>query len=317
MIKQTWVLIDDNIGNNNQAIALANKLEYKYELKKLTYNCFARLPNFLLFGSLIQIDKKILDNFDNLPDLIISSGRRTAYVAVAIKKRKPSVKIIQIMKPNLNLKHFDVIIIPIHDEFDTSNKKIIRITGALNDISNRIAKSNIAPVEIKYPILQFDFIAVIIGGGSKKYNFPEQDELKLLEILIAVQKNNNLPLFISFSSRTNSAIKKKIIEKFSKYPIYDPKQDSLNPYIFMITKAKFVICTGDSISMCSEVASVGRPLYIFMPNSFKSCKHRRFYLDLISKNIAKPLTSLTKKLTEYSYDPLDESKKIVNQISLF
>ena len=52
------------------------------------------------------------------PDIIMFSGRRTAPLAIYLKKIfKNQTKIIQIMRPNLSPKEFDLIILPQHDNY--------------------------------------------------------------------------------------------------------------------------------------------------------------------------------------------------------
>ena len=83
-----WVLIDNRTGNANQALALASKIGFEYQVKKVRYNILVMLPNFLLGLWPIHVKKSLLDSLKNedAPDIIISSGRRTASLAVYLKK---------------------------------------------------------------------------------------------------------------------------------------------------------------------------------------------------------------------------------------
>ena len=83
-----WVLIDNRIGNANQALALAAKLNVSYQVKNFQYNSFAILPNFLLGLWPIHVKRSVLDELksQDAPDIIISSGRRTAPLAIYLKK---------------------------------------------------------------------------------------------------------------------------------------------------------------------------------------------------------------------------------------
>ena len=42
-----WVLTDDRTGSNNQSIAIAESLSNNCVVKKISYNFFVKLPNFL------------------------------------------------------------------------------------------------------------------------------------------------------------------------------------------------------------------------------------------------------------------------------
>ena len=64
-------------------------------------------------------------------------------------------------------------------------------------------------------------------------------------------------------------IKNKLnIEIFkNKFPephmIYDTDGNLPNPYPGIIGEGEYIITTADSISMCSEAASTGKPIYVF------------------------------------------------------
>jgi mitochondrial fission protein ELM1 len=48
ILPRAWVLVDNRIGNANQAIELAEKLGETFEIKHIEYNAFGKLPNALL-----------------------------------------------------------------------------------------------------------------------------------------------------------------------------------------------------------------------------------------------------------------------------
>ena len=87
-----------------------------------------------------------------------------------------------------------------------------------------------------------------------------------------------------------------------------------NPYIAMLANAKYIISTADSISMCSEAASSGKPLYIFCPASFNSSKHKIFIKQLVEQKIARIFDESVISLEEYSYKPLNEAERVAEII---
>ncbi|WP_375333800.1 mitochondrial fission ELM1 family protein [Candidatus Tisiphia endosymbiont of Xenochironomus xenolabis] len=320
-----WVLADSRVGNVNQAIALAEKLGLGYQLKPIEYNFWGKLPNFLLALSPIHVKKQLLQSWEmeGFPDLIISAGRRTASLASYLKhKSAGKVKIIQIMHPNLPFKQFDLIILPHHDkvsreELCTNDKNILRITGALNNVQAKIQDGGIE-LRKNYPDLK-QFISVIIGGNSKNYQFTDENAREFAAILSNLTKTQDEKhtLFISFSRRTPNSAKQIIKKKVpSSAIIYDPTEEEAkpNPYFGMLAQADYIISTADSISMCSEAASTGKPLYIFCPSNFKSPKHLAFTQNLLELGIAKILDKSVIQLENYNYAPLNEVEKIANII---
>lgn len=316
MSTDIWVLSDNRVGNANQAIALAEELGLSYEVKNVKYNIFGNLPNFIFALRPIHIKSTTFKQFDlsSPPRIIISSGRRTAPLALYLKRRlNGKVKIIQIMKPDSALNNFDLVVLPQHDNLARSMPNVARTIGALSNIR---VKLDIKRDELRkhYPEVK-NFIAVIIGGDSKNYRFSDASATAFCKYLSKVSDNHSTPLFISFSRRTSASVQKIIRNNFSwPHVIYDPNEPRPNPYFVMLSQAEFVISTADSISMCSEAGSSGKPLYIFCPDDFTLKKHRFFIQQLLDLGIARKFDESTVFLEKYSYQPLNEVKKIAEII---
>ncbi|WP_218459978.1 mitochondrial fission ELM1 family protein [Rickettsia sp. TH2014] len=386
-----YVLADNRTGNTNQAIALAEKLTQEYIIIKLQYNCLAKLPNFLLKYYPIHIKSELLQDImaKPLPDMIITAGRRTAVLAFYLKNKFESIKLIQIMQPSLPYDAFDAVILPYHDcrrlssrglstgssnkkckklglscftldpvdkpRDDTEQKNIIPVNGAINNVTEKFAAANLE-LQKHYPDLK-QFIAVIIGGNNKKFNFNENEANLFSSLLNKIYTNQQISFFISFSRRTPQAVKSIIKNNMPASTItYDPNEGTdytvetskvesqisgepaeriiirehrrvpkfdvpnlevskvYNPYIAMLANAEYIISTADSISMCSEAASSGKPLYIFCPPNFNSSKHKIFIKQLVEQKIARIFDESVTMLEEYSYKPLNEAERVAKII---
>jgi len=306
-----WVLTDDRTGNAVQAISLAQKLDMNFEIKYLEYNLFAKLPNCLLGHSSIYITAKTKESLQttNPPKLIIAAGRRAAGIAAYLKTCYKEVKLIQIMKPDIDTFLFDLIVLPQHDVFEDNSNNIIRTIGSIHNIPARIEKY------YKKPTMEH-FIGVLIGGNTKEYQFTKSDAEELAILLENATESSGIPSFITFSRRTPDVVKKIFAEKFP-WPniVYDPtisKDD--NPYLEILRYSKFLILTCDSVSMCSEAASTGHPLYIYTPEGFTSKKHKYFTQQLIDLGIARAIISDVLPLQEYHYTPLNEVSKVAKAV---
>lgn len=314
MSSDIWVLADYRLGNTNQSIALAKSIELGYEVKNIEYNIMGRLPNFILQNYPVHIDRQVLQSLiiEQPPRFIISSGRRTAALAVYLKKKLGNIpKIIQIMKPCISYTKLDLVLIPKHDKILSSSDNIVGISGALTRLGT---KKDAQDLKENYPNLK-GFIAVIIGGDSKNYKFTKNSCTTLTSTLTKIASNHSIPLWISFSRRTPDFMKKIIRSNFlPPHMIYDPKDGGVNPYLTMLTCANYIIATGDSISMCSEAAYSGKPFYIFLPSDFTSKKHKSFIKELTQLGIARTFDESLNYLEEYSYKPLREIDRVVKII---
>lgn len=197
---------------------------------------------------------------------------------------------------------------------DNLRNTLIPINGAINNITAKFAA---AELELKKHYTNLDqFITVIIGGNNKKFNFTKKEAVLFSSLLNRIYLNQKTPFFISFSRRTPDTVKSIIKDNMpASTIIYDPTIECVyNPYIAMLAKARYIISTADSISMCSEAASSSKPLYIFCPSNFNSSKHEVFIKKLVAMKIAKMFDESVTKLEEYSYLPLDEAERVAKII---
>jgi mitochondrial fission protein ELM1 len=87
-----------------------------------------------------------------------------------------------------------------------------------------------------------------------------------------------------------------------------------NPYFAALKAADFIIATGDSIAMCSEICCLKKPVYIFNPPQICSAKHLKFHQNLFEQNFTKKLDEKTEILENYSPQKLDETSRIAKLI---
>ncbi len=314
---EVWVLVDHRAGNANQAIELAEILDKNFIIKNIKYNFFSRLPNYFLKFFPLHVKWSILSQLrkSKKSKIIITAGRRTAALAVYLKKNNINniTKIVQIMRPDINPNEFDLIILPQHDSFNHTLPNIVRIIGALTNTQNKILNNQ---VEFdKHYKLPNKYIAVIIGGSTKNYKLTLDEAKIFANTLSNIAKNHSLQLFITFSRRTNDNIKAYFKEKFGNTDIiYDPASGKFNPYPVILDKAEYIISTADSITMCSEAASTGKPLYIYCSPNFKLRKHNFFIQQLVDLGVARRFNIHENSLEHYNYTPLTEMNKVADII---
>lgn len=309
---KVWVLVDNRAGNSKQAIAMAEILGVSYKTKKIKYNIFAKLPNFLKFGfvGLTAASKKTLNG---KPDIVISAGRRTASIAVAIKKRT-GAKIIQIMYPGLSIEKVDVLVLPNHDKkpHEQFLSKTLFIHGALTHNSSDAIKSQVKLWDEVFKEYSRPLIGVLLGGKSKSTNFTKVNAKNLARMLIGMAESSGGALLITTSRRTP----KKSIEELQlhlngrkdiPYYLYNYHADGAkNPYLALLGMSDKIIVTGDSVSMCSEAIQTAKPVYVFADENMIGKKHRKYLDHLFDTGLASPLFN--------SYRPFKPKKSIGNEL---
>jgi mitochondrial fission protein ELM1 len=309
-LKKIWVLTDNRIGSNVQAIALANRLGQDYSIIDVSYNFLSKIPNILMPKNFYQIKDP---NFKELikinkPSLVISASRRTALVSAAIKKFIPSVKNCHILKPDISYNNFDLVVLPEHDNIPKNLKNVFKVFGSLCDIHPKI-ESSIEEFSKNYP--EQNYVSVLVGGDTKKFNFNANNSFEFADKILKLSQSCDSKFIITYSRRTPKCLKDEFEKiKNDNFIIYDPVSSGFNPYPSMIARSKFVISTIDSISMCSEVASSGKPLYLLIPTGFNSEKHINFASKLVESGVARFIDADTDLLQEYNYTPLNEAYKV-------
>jgi mitochondrial fission protein ELM1 len=307
MSKTAWILKDNRVGSLTQSVALAKGLQLNFEYRELVYNSLARLPNCLLFGQM-HVDKNKSSSLQApFPDVIISASRRAAPLSLSIKRAsKGAVKTIHIMRPECSDHNFDYIILPKHDHYKATANTIF-VTGALN-----MAAQNIATCQP----LKDDFVGIIIGGSTRNCNFSQLDAHALLSNVELFLHITKLKPIISFSARTPAYVKDLFNSTFAGQLIYEPAAGGINIYYSILKSAQYLICTADSISMCSEAVSSGKPVYCYVPIDLNGSKrHTLFLQQLVAMKMVQILDNSV-KIKRYSYKPLNEVARIAELIKL-
>lgn len=319
MSNKILILGDKRIGTIKQSIALAQELAMPYEIIDLEYNKLAKIPNFFFSESLIRLKKlpkKQIEAIKDFPEIIISAGRKSATCALYLKeKSNKQSKVIQIMNPNINLKKFDLIILPKHDKILSHNHpNIINTIGALTKIDEKTITQEQKKFENWFDCNRQYRIVLMLGGSSNKTNFSENSAIHLAKITSKIVKNMNAKLFILNSPRSGKKISDALKSTLDCDHVFfdwnELSKKGENPYLAALAMGNFFIITGDSVSMISECCSTGKPVYIFDEAEISSKKHRLFHKDLINNNYAKRLDMRTIELENFIPRKLQELQRI-------
>lgn len=317
---EIWILADNRPGTFLQSIGLAEELKMEYRIITLSYSFLSYLPNFFLSNSLLKIPAEVREKISllgYLPKIIISAGRKSAPIALSLKSQsKNQSKIIQIMNPDLDFSKFDFVILPKHDEAKENKfPNLITTIGSLTRIDDQRLQEEYRKFSELHKITKTK-IALLVGGSSKKTEFTKINAKNLAKISSHLAKNMNATLLVLTSRRTGTEITKTLEENLDcDFEMFNwDKLGTTNPYLAIVGGSDFFIVTGDSVSMISECASTGKPLYIFDEDKISAPKHRRFHQNLFDENYAKKLSGSSKILENFSPKKLQETKRVANFI---
>ena len=278
-----------------EGLAKALNLSFRHEtiqLKKL-WNYVP--PKFTPVFDGVLNKKFICDS-----KVIISCGRKSVIPSILLKRRfKKEIFNIHIQNPKVDIKNFDAIICPEHDNLTGEN--IITTKGAIHYLTNKEIQKNInylKPNNANKKIVTF-----ILGGPNKYYSFSDKQIDKMFAKIKNMFVSSKYKLIIIPSYRTPESIIKMAYNYFNQDHLVVKERDK-KAYLSSLGLADTIIVTCDSTSMISEAAITGKPVYIAqISNKISIHRFEKFYKLFSDLGI---IRNLEDKIEHWTYNGLDE-----------
>jgi uncharacterized protein len=283
--------MDDRMSHRSQISGVAECLSWPCTVKEIRFNRFAMLANAPFGARLWHLTPETRTAIaPPWPDLVIAAGRRSAPVALAIKKRSENTKLVQLMWPDVAPARFSIIAVPEHDTLSYKGLNVLRTFGAPHSLSPAWLNREAARWKPRVERLPQPYITVLVGGSSRDMQYAPEDFKMLAAYASAEAERLGGSLLVTSSPRTGAEAEALMKPIFTVPHIFHRfRTDGENPYAGFLGLAAAVIVTGDSISMCSEAAAAERPLYIFTPPHMKEDR-QSFREVLFARGCAKPHT---------------------------
>ncbi len=297
--KKIWVLLDERAGNASQSLGVAEALGWSFETKKIEFTPLIKLPNFLINRTSFGIANPA-ELQPPWPDIVIATARRLAAVATYIKTKNPQTFLAQIQWPTFPAWDFDLIAAPLHDRAkDAAN--VFHTIGAPHRVTDELLKQEADKWRAHLAEFPAPRFAVLIGGSSHRKGFDAKHAKKLAELASTAAKSSGGSLLITTSRRTSAEMVSTLTANLDcKYFLHDWREGAPtageNPYYGFLGLSDAIIATGDSVSMCSEAAATGKPLYIYSSGDFTTGKYRKFHRALYERRLAKSLEEINSGL---------------------
>lgn len=308
---KTWVLTEGIAGTENQCLGVAEALGLTPEIKRIQL----RQPWKLLSPYLkFETARTFIPSLNGpWPDLLIASGRKSIAASRFIKRASNGkTYTVQIQDPRISNIEFDLVAVPAHDP--TRGDNVIVTTAAPNRITQ--ARLHAAKHECAATLenLSGQKLAVMIGGNSAAYQLTPEITRTLCEQLKTLS-HQGYALMITTSRRTgeeNTALLKKELENLPNLYFWNGKTP--NPYFGFLAWADYILVTADSVSMLSEAATTGKPVYMLPLISNPKKTNKR--LNLYHENMKNGgyIKIFDGSLQPFSYAPLGDSQKIADEI---
>lgn len=308
-----WVLADDRAGNVAQAVGVAEALEEPFRTVDIRYDRWAALPNVLRGASLwgVTEEKRALLT-PPWPDLVIAAGRRTAPVALWIK-RQCHAKLVQIMDPGgPHRDRFDLIAVPTHDTLSEA-PNIIRTTGACHRVTIQRLDAERPLWEPRFSHFPRPYLALLAGGTTKHHPFTAAMAEELAQQTLTLARRLGATILATTSRRSGPAVEAVLHHHLGgSHFLYCWREGTENPYMALIALADAIVVTGDSMNMCSEATVNGGPLFIYSPPGFVNAKYDKLHSFLYAQGYAKPLGQ--ESMLSWTHPPLNASLDVATAI---
>jgi mitochondrial fission protein ELM1 len=282
-----------------EGLARAMKLSFKHQKIKLKPLWSLIPPKFTPISEDLLTEKFVCDS-----KVIISCGRKSVIPSIALKKRLgKEIFNIHIQDPKVSFEHFDIIIIPEHDNVKGDN--VITSKGAIHYLTKKEIIDNSKYLKLEKEKKQI--VAFIIGGPNKNYNYSEEQIHYTFNKVKTLFTPDKFKIIVVPSYRTPERIIKKAFNTFN-FNHHVIKTVDKKAYLCSLAIADYIVVTCDSTSMISEAAVTGKPVYIAMMKSNKTSKRfKSFYNQFKDLGIARELND---SIDNWSYDKLDEVNRI-------
>ena len=240
-----------------EGMAKALNSEYSHKIVRLSFPWNLIPPKFTPISQIVLKDKIYITE-NEIPDIIISCGRKSVIPSILLKRKNSNIFTIHIQNPKVNSNNFDVVIAPQHDShYNGSN--VYHSEGAIHYITNKEIEA--AKNYLTSKIKSNKIVSIILGGPNKYYSFSKEQLMEIFQSIKSCFIAKGYETIIIPSMRTPKTIIELAKKEMSKFGHVVDKVDK-QAYLSAYALAEYVVVTCDSISMISEAAASGKPIYV-------------------------------------------------------
>ena len=301
---KAWVLHDGKPGMRSQALGLAEATGCPFVEKPLrVHPPWSTLPPqlWLLPRYAISDGKSLLG--PPWPDFVIACGRNAAVPALRIRRASGGHTLLaQIQDPRVRRSEFDLIVAPEHDRL--RGPRVIVTRGAVH----RVTAARLDAERRRFPSLAAlprPIVVALIGGANKAYRLTLQRLAEIADALAELLSEYGGSLLLTPSRRTGERGITLLRARLGGFPgaIWDGGGD--DPYFAYLALADVILVTADSVSMISEAAATGKPVYVLDLDG-GNAKFERFHAMMRAAGITRPFTG---RIESWSYPIRDDTAR--------
>lgn len=310
-----WMLSDGRAGNVRQVTALAAALgdHAAREWTLSPHPPWRWLAPRRLPGSAIAFDGEFRRALTRPPALAIGCGRQAALATRLL--REHGARVVQILDPRIDPRHWDVVIAPEHDGLHGGN--VLSILGSLHPVDDAWLAQARADFTVLAQLPQ-PRTTLLLGGPSRHVGMDDKALAAWFSQLASVLRHEGGSLLLTTSRRTPDAWRALVRQQFAAIPgvrwFGATKTGATttgidgddNPYPGLLAWADRIVCTPDSVNMLSEACATRVPVFVIEPARTRG-RLRRLHDSLLALGRIRALDDV---LEVFAVEPLRETARV-------
>jgi mitochondrial fission protein ELM1 len=296
-IAAPWVISEALAGLNSQALGLAEAAGLAPEVRELRPAApWKWIAAKLWPNPLATVADAVRAP---LPSLVIGCGGMAGVVLAAL--RRPSLPVVQIQNPRMNIRRFDLIVANRHDELTGPNVFVTRT--ALHRVTPRRLAAEADVWRERLAPFRRPLVAVLLGGSNGRYRLDRDVGAKLATDLATMARRDRVGIVVTPSRRTDPAVTGLIRAALAPAGGWVWDFTDENPYFGMLALADLIIVTQDSVSMISEASATAAPvMFAPLPGSWR--RQGLFLQPLINEDRIRPFAG---RFSTWPVSPLNDT----------
>jgi len=315
--KIVWIISEGSPGHISQSKGLVNSLAAIVPLQMITIEGRATVRGWIRPLIRFFMGKKgrplpsiLLKHISNMnipkkvpaPDLIVSSGGKSVFVAKTVSQQYQVPYVFIGERKPYPAEWFHTIISPVPGE------------SCQNSIDVELIPTPVTPDFIAQKgVQEKDLWCMIIGGTSRSRRFSQTDWIDLARGMNTLAQKHSVRWLITTSRRTGSSTEKLLKQNLRPEILADaiwwadkPRRELYN----FMARAEVLFVTQDSITMITEAVASGKPVIAIQP--LKIISHPEnfsvSYFDRLEKN---------QRIVQLKCNELNNLDLSINKFSFF
>ncbi len=311
----TWIVTDGSVGMEAQGIAVAEAVGLPYALKRVRIAGVlrfvpARLQIYLPPAFLLRSVESSEALVPPWPRLIVSIGRRSVPVALALKRVSNPRRAfaLHIQNPKVPAALFDLIAAPVHDSY--TGRNVIGTFGAVHSVTPVRLAAAAERFKQRIEPLPRPRIAVLLGGTSQAFTFPPELAGQFGASAARIARETGGSLLVTPSRRTPGETLQAFAAAIAGVPQFLWDGAGENPYHAFLALSDAIIVTEDSVNMVTEATGTGKPVYV---QRLKGGSRRlgRFHAMMRERGATRPFEG---RIESWSYQPINDTERVASVI---